>query len=205
MAEDFFVLLRLVIFTTYTVICLFYIVCWYFVIISVDCPSGQQENSGNCEACAKGYYRDKTTSFRCQACTGGYTTLGTGSTSSTACNACKFYILLVVFNSKFDINKPRSGQIKYYLFKLFSFPIFWFWASPDEGYFERHLMKVILKTHVHTKFDIYDVFIMKLVFAASLLSMQHFLGLWIRIVCPNESMYLPGNCCFSELAIKKSN
>jgi hypothetical protein len=43
--------------------------------------------------------------------------------------------------------------------------------------FERHLMKVILKTHVHTKFDIYDVFIMKLVFAASLLSMQHFLGL----------------------------
>ena len=53
----------------------------------LDCPSGQQENSGNCEACAKGYYRDKTTSFRCQACTGGYTTLGTGSTSSTACNA----------------------------------------------------------------------------------------------------------------------
>ena len=167
MGGDCFVLLRLVIFTTYTVIYLFYIVCWYFVIISVDCPSGQQENSGNCEACAKGYYRDKTTSFRCQACTGGYTTLGTGSTSSTACNACKFYILLVVFNSKFDINKPRSGQIKYYLFKLFSFPIFRFWA---------YLMKVILKTHVHTKLDIY-VFIMKLVFAASLLSMQHFLGL----------------------------
>ena len=30
------------------------------------------------------------------------------------------------------------------IFKLFVFPICRFWASPDEVYFERHLMKFIL-------------------------------------------------------------
>jgi hypothetical protein len=34
--------------------------------------------------------------------------------------------------------------VSYLSCRVFGFPIFLFWASSDEGYFERHLMKVIL-------------------------------------------------------------
>jgi hypothetical protein len=51
----------------------------------------------------------------------------------------------------------------------------------------------------------------RLVFVASTLSTQHYgergkIGwLGIRITCPNRVTFLPADCCFSELALYKSN